>query len=109
MSIVEAAGFFGLDADPSIYKSIGRKEADRVVTHILPVSMAYGVKIMSPAKAADLWQQFMMVFEGQDATFVTNLDPSLDSWAPATDATFDMGVLVMGTTRVGCLWVEDED
>jgi len=31
------------------------------------------------------------------------------SWMPATQSTFDMGVLVIGATRVGCLWVEDED
>ena len=31
------------------------------------------------------------------------------AWIPATTATFDAGILVVGGSRAGCLWVEDED
>jgi hypothetical protein len=64
---------------------------------------------MSLARAADLWRQFMMLFQGQDVCFATNAGAEAGSWMPATHATFDMGVLVIAGTRVGCLWVEDED
>jgi len=30
-------------------------------------------------------------------------------WTPATDATFDMGLLVIAPNKVGCLWIEEED
>jgi hypothetical protein len=51
----------------------------------------------------------MLLFPGQDVCFATNAGAEAGSWMPATHATFDMGVLVIGATRVGCLWVEDED
>ena len=31
------------------------------------------------------------------------------SWSPATDAPFDTGLLVLGESESGCLWVEEED
>jgi hypothetical protein len=64
---------------------------------------------MSAASAAELWRQFMALFDGQDVEFVTNTDAGCDSWTPATPATIDMGVLVIGETKSGCLWAEDED
>jgi len=109
MSVVEAAKLIGLAEDASIYRVIEKKEADEIATYILHVSLAYGVEIMSRSSAADLWQQFLALFQGQDVTFATNVGLPHNSWNPATDATFDMGVLVLGATRVGCLWVEDED
>jgi hypothetical protein len=109
MNLVEAAGAFGLDPDPAIYRSIDRTQADEIATYILHVSLAYGVEIMSRSSAADLRRQFLALFQGQDVRFATNVGVPHNSWNPATDATFDMGVLVLGATRVGCLWVEDED
>ena len=57
----------------------------------------------------DLWQKFIALFEGEDTVFATNASTDLASWTPATQATFDIGVLVLGTTKVGCFWVEEED
>jgi hypothetical protein len=51
----------------------------------------------------------MALFGKDEVKFATNAAQSLNAWTPATDATFDMGVLVIGTTKVGCLWVEDEE
>jgi hypothetical protein len=109
MTIGEAAGIFGLDQDVTIYRPIARSEADEIATHVLHADLAYGLDIMSRARAADLWRQFMALFDGQDVRFVTNVSSQLNSSNPATEATFDMGVLVLGTAKVGCLWVEDED
>lgn len=64
---------------------------------------------MSNSRAADLWQQFMALFEGQDVKFATNAMPQLRSWTLATHTTVDMGILVIEATRVACLWFEDED
>jgi hypothetical protein len=107
--VVDAARVFGLVADGGIYRSIGRAEADAIATHVLHVELAYGSEVMSLARAADLWRQFMTSFRGQDVCFATNAGAEAGSWMPATHSTFDMGVLVIGATRVGCLWVDDED
>jgi hypothetical protein len=108
-SIVEAARIFGLADDNAIFRSIERAEADEIATYILHADLAYGSEIMSRKRAAHLWQYFMELFQGQDLEFATNAGPQAGSWKPATKATFDMGVVVIGTTRTGCLWVEDED
>jgi hypothetical protein len=57
---------------------------------------------MPEQQAEQLTERFFAQF-GAGARFVTN------NWCPATDATFDGGVLVIGPQRSGCLWVEDED
>ncbi len=33
----------------------------------------------------------------------------LGCWMPATDATFDTGILAISSNRCACLWIEDED
>ena len=109
MNVVEAARTFGLADDSAIFRTIGRVEADAIATRILHTDLAYSTKIMALARAAHLWQRFMEVFEGQDVEFSTNAGTDACSWMPATNATFDLGVLVIGTTSTGCLWVEDED
>ena len=109
MNVVEAARTFGLADDSAIFRTIGRVEADAIATRILHTDLAYGLKIMALPRAAHLWQRFMEVFEGQDVEFSTNAGTDACSWMPATKATFDLGVIVIGTTSTGCLWVEDED
>lgn len=64
---------------------------------------------MSPARATALWQQFLQLFDGQKLHFFSNCRPGRHQWSPATNATFDMGVLIIGESSSGCLWVEDED
>jgi hypothetical protein len=114
MSVREVARAFGLADDSTIYRPIGGAEADAIATRLLHTDLAYGVEIMSLPYAADLWRQFKKLFDGQDVEFVTNQDATdvaagSYSWAPATAATFDLGVLVIGAAKAGCLWVEDED
>ena len=114
MSVVEVARAFELADDGAIYRSIDRAEATAIATHLLHVDLAYGLEIMSVADAAELWRQFMALFDGQNAGLFTNVEAGFDSWATfswasATSSTFDMGILVIGATTAGCLWVEDED
>jgi len=109
MSIVEAARAFGLADDSATYRLIERTEAEEIAVHILRADLAYSLKIMSVLRAAELWRQFMVLFEGQKVEFATNVLADPTNWMPATQATFDMGVLVMGSSKTGCLWVEDED
>ena len=109
MAVSEAARTFGLADDSAIFRTIGRVEADAIATRILHTDLAYSTKIMALARANHLWQRFLEVFEGQDVEFATNAGKDACSWMPATMATFDLGVLVIGTTNTGCLWVEDED
>ena len=109
MTVVEIARVFGLADDSTVYRSIESIEASAIATRILCADLAYNSKIMCVSRAGDLWRQFMALFDGQDVEFASNTGTVPDSWTPATQATFDMGVLVMGANKTGCLWVEDED
>ena len=115
-SVELAAELFGLSNDRGIYKKIERAEAIEVLKNALHKDMAYGVKIMSSEKAKNLAVEFIDVF-GSGAIFYTNgeygksrKNPNVGpSWSPATDATFDTGVIVIFSEVVGCAWFADED
>ena len=109
MTVAEVARAFGLADDAVIYRSIGRADADSIATRLLGEGLAYGNEIMSASCAAELWQQFMALFDGQDVEFVSNTNTEMKSWCPAAAATFDMGVLVIGERKAGCFWIEEED
>jgi hypothetical protein len=64
--------------------------------------MAYDAEVMPSTQAAQLCDRFFDQFGGGSRYFTNN-------WCPATGATFDEGILVLGPHCSGCLWVEDED
>jgi hypothetical protein len=109
LSLLEAARLFALADDPGIYRDIERAEADRIAVRILQADLAYGLPIIGADRADHLWAEFVALFEGQDAKLATNAGADSYSWTPATESTFDLGVLVIGTSKAGCLWVQDED
>jgi hypothetical protein len=109
MSLGDAAGSFGLARNSAIYRAIPRTEADAIAIHVLHIGRAHPSTIMKRDTAVDLWQRFIALFEGEDTLFATNASADLASWTPATQATFDIGVLVLGSTKVGCFWIEEED
>ena len=111
-----AAELFGLSNESGIYKKIERAEAVEVLKSVLHKDMAYNVKIMSSEKAKNLAVEFVDDFGG-GAIFYTNGEYGKSrtnlnvgpSWSPATDATFDTGVIVIFNEVVGCAWFADED
>ena len=119
--VADLAREFGLRDDPSIYHDIDEADARRLMRIALRRDLAYGAELMSDARAAELADRFIAAF-GADARYCTNgswhLPPVVardgrsghgPGWIPATDATFDTGVLAIGKVRSGCFWVEDED
>ena len=115
-SVESAAELFGLSKDGGIYREVERVEAIEVIKNVLHKDMAYGVKIMSLEKAKNLAEEFIHSFGGEAKIYTNgeygkprknqNVGPS---WSPATDATFDTGVIVIANDVVGCAWFADED
>ena len=103
---LELAKEFGLKDDPAAFRPVAAARAVSLVASILHKDMAYSQPLMTAERAKALAEQFLAQF-GADARFLSNGWPG--GWNPATDATFDSGVLVIGNERSGCLWVEDED
>ncbi len=115
-SVESAAELFGLSNENGIYNKIERPEAIAVLRTVLHKDMAYSAKIMSSEKAKSLANEFVGKFDDEAVFYTngeygkprsnTNVGPS---WSPATDATFDTGVIVLSNGVVGCVWFADED
>lgn len=78
--------------------------------------LAYKEKLMPEPEVKALVTRFLDHFGDEKPCFYTNgnyyegQSSWVDlAWNPATDATFDTGVLILGQLKAGCLWVEDED
>ena len=91
---------------------IDAQEAERLIVTILNKDLAYGVEVMPVNQANLLAAAFMEPFRvsGRYFTNGTFHKPgNPDGWTPLTDATFDTGVVALGPTVAGILWVQDED
>ena len=116
-NVKEVAYRFGLTPESEIYFEVGFEDAKLTLTHLLHKDMAYEHEIMPLAQASILAAEFLAEFSSEEARYFTNSDwpawlanpGSGRSWAPATDATFDSGILIITPTRVGCAWFMDED
>ena len=112
-----AARSFGLASEPGIYAEIDAAQAVSVLQRVIHGDLAYGVELVPPARAQRLAIAFVQAAGGPGARYFTNGAPGLPnpsvaggaSWSPATDATFDTGILVLVPQRTACLWFEDED
>ncbi len=115
-SVGAAAASFGLHGDDSCYRKIEPDDAERILTSVLWKGMAYGVELVAYESARALAQGFLAV-ESLASDFYTNSVWSaapdgeylLRSWSPGTDATFNVGIIVLSVDSVACVWVEDED
>ncbi|WP_437877677.1 hypothetical protein [Sorangium sp. So ce513] len=112
-SVEDLARRFGLRDDVGTYREIDEETAWRIIAYVLHRDLAYGVDMVSAEEAARLAREFLEQFDGAGCRYFTNgnfgEDPTGASWSPATSATFDTGALILGASKSGCLWVEDED
>jgi hypothetical protein len=102
------------------WREVEAHEAARVVQHILHCDLAYDLEIMPEARAAELTIRFLELFSAPtryftNATFRRDAEVNtgevwrMMSWEPLSTATFDTGVVCVDATRIGILWVADED
>lgn len=119
LSLAELATEFGLATDLASYKEIDAESARWLAELVLNQDMAYNSEIIPAVRAAELAGRFLAQFGTEGVRYYTNgtfhegrgqkLTWSGASWDPVTAATFDTGVLILGSRCSGCLWVEDED
>lgn len=103
--------------------SVTEQDARTIAHHLLTKDLAYRADIMPSVHAHALIDRFLAFFPG-DRWYRTNGTPVPRSdrksltpesfgngwgWNSLTDATFDLGVVVISLTRVGALLVADED
>lgn len=116
-SVVALASAFGLKGDASLYHQVDAEMARQILVNILHRDLAYGNRLLSLARAEELAGQVMQKFSDPGIRFLTNARFRqgaaaalvMSHWDPATTSTFDTGVLMLGTTESGCVWVAEED
>lgn len=111
-SVTDVARAFGLSTDPLCYREIVESMALAIAVHVLHRDLAYHSEVIPADDASELVSLLFELCRGRSVRFFSNGDISLNraaSWMSATEATFDTGVLIVGSDRSGCLWVEDED
>jgi len=116
-SVAALATEFGLKGDASLYHQVDAEMARVIIVGILHRDLAYGNRVLSLARAEELAGQVMKAFSDPGIRFLTNgqfkqgagAGLVLSHWDPATTATFDTGVLILGTAESACVWVADED
>jgi hypothetical protein len=105
--ILQLAEEFGLHGKREAFSEITATAARALIEQVLSRDLAYRAAVMSAERAAELAERFLPQF-GDRAKYFSN-GSCHGGWIPVTDATFDTGVLIIGTDCSGCLWVEDED
>ena len=115
----DVARSFGLRAIGESWREVDRAKAGFILRALLERDMAYNCEAESAPIADTTSAEFVSEF-AEDAKFFTNADwveqangvlnaREIGSWMPATDSTFDSGILVLHTHRIGVCWLEDED
>src|SRR4029079_9784578 len=116
-SVAALATEFGLKGDPSLYHQVDAEMARQILVNILHLDLAYGNRLLSSARPAELARAVMQLFTDPAIRFLTNAKFKQGSaaamvmshWDPATTSTFDTGVLILGTAESACVWVAEDD
>lgn len=89
---------------------VARGGARKIAISILHRDLVYNIEIMELITATDLADRFLAPLPGSGRAF-TNLAVwgRSRSGHSASDSTFDTGICVLTRSRVGLLWVGDED
>lgn len=107
------AGAVGLEPLGRAWVEVDRERAERILAAILHTDLAYKAEVMPEDTAQWLASNFLDGFDRHRSRFATNSNDVPDqmpwSWTPATDSTFDAGVVIVGEAGSGIYWVADED
>jgi hypothetical protein len=116
-----AAEAFGIRALGENWREVSRSEANVVLVALLREDMAFSLRRLGDLQVRAAIDDFLGSFS-PSARFFTNgnweegwtrskhsSSSFGPAWTPATDATFDGGVIVIDSNLSGILWLEDED
>ena len=96
------------------WETIGRNDAQRIISHILHQDLAYDSPMIRRETSDHIAERFAALFDEFDSHFFTNctlgvLKPSGFSWHPITQSTMECAVVIVDDDNAGLVLVEDED
>jgi hypothetical protein len=116
-AFVCSLGFQGISG---AWQLVSPSDARTILERVLARDLAYNGPVMADSSASKLSDRFLALFD-VDVLCLTNGTyhiPSVQSskqvrvgptWNPISESTFDTGVVCVDNSRIGILWVEDED
>ncbi|RBP40446.1 hypothetical protein DES53_108153 [Roseimicrobium gellanilyticum] len=110
-SVDDAAMAVGLKPIGTSWEEVDRSNAEIVLATILGEYMSFNLPRLDASMVALSIREFLDACPA-DGRFFTNGDWGRGTnrgWMPATEATFDGGILALGATAAGVFWLEDED
>lgn len=109
----EVATVAGIEALGKRWCEVDRTAAEEFLVAVLHRSLAYRVELMPLGTAQWLARAFLDSVGTHGSRFATNGEgrpmESGFSWNPATEHTFDAGVVAIGANGSALYWVADED
>ena len=116
-SSVEQLGMHGIGES---WREVDASSAGKIIQRILHRDLAYDSELMLQSDAKTLTDRMISLFSSK-AKYYTNdtfdqdaivVGPEVKrgpSWHPITKATFDTGIVFVDKSRIGLIWVEDEN
>jgi hypothetical protein len=111
-SLEAAISRMGFDVRTAELTAIDAVEAEAALAKLFSRDMAYGGKVMDADVARQYASDFLAEYAGTEAKIFTNArweDDRLAGWNPATNATFNVLIVIMSTDFALSVLVEDED
>jgi hypothetical protein len=115
-----AAVAFGIKALGEEWREVSSTVAESILLELLRKDMAFSMPRLDEPVVRAAVDEFLGSFSTESRYFTNGSwetgytrskhgGVSGPQWSPATDATFDGGIIVIDSWRAGILWLEDED
>ena len=114
-TIESTTAAFELYYKEGAFSQVELREAKAIVAGVLFADLAYQSPIMEREVAEGLAEAFLRPLVAAEFEFFVTMHYDFgngrlgSAWTPVTAATFDAGVIAIGSAGSACVWVEDED
>lgn len=89
---------------------IAQGDAELILVHVLHESLAFGMELRPMSEAERVARLFLAeIGKGRHFTNARFHNPGRMEWTPASQLTFDAGVVAVGARHIGILWAEEDD
>lgn len=114
----DVAAKFGLRREERAYRECDRDRAAVILQSLLQFDLAYGAECMSESETQSVIEALMELFPIETQFYTNGIWANTSStgkevfnggWTPATDCTFDAGIIALGKDFGACVWFGDED
>jgi hypothetical protein len=96
----------------TVWQEVAKHHAIIFLTEVIAFNLAYKVRVMPDEDASKLAAIFLGFFDEKSLYFTNMLPQSIHTrklWSRLSENTFDTGLVAVSKTKIGILWIMDED